>query len=222
MRGLALASLALVVLPLLASAAKPAKEWLAEKKTLARFVDDPSFVVKTKDGEITVGSAVLDPAPDVDTERSGPAKGAAIWIKTAGEEKLVDLRPALRRVGPVRVFAAEDGKTVFVFLEPRTDGPFETYIIIATHDGGRAWKRLADMKRPPFHFPPADLESFWMDDKGGGHALFKVESAHAGSAKPAGSEAVYVITTADGGKSWKYDRKAWAWNSLGEVSEFKK
>ncbi len=195
-------------------------EWRAEKKTLPRFEEDPAVVLKGPAGELTIGAAVLEPSPEVDQDLAGPPKGTAIWLKSGAEEKVVDLRPTLKRVIASHVFADTDGKTVYVLLEPRTDGPHESYTVLVTHDGGLSWKKAADLKRPPFKFPAASLENFYMDAKGQGKVIFKTEGGQFTMAKsPKDAEAVFVVTTTNGGRTWLYNKSPWVWNSVNVVSE---
>jgi hypothetical protein len=204
-------------------AAKLSPALKLESKSMTPIEGETTFEAALQSKHIVIGKVLVEnPKEDPTDEIPEPAKGTVVWVKDASGDRVLDLTSVLPRFYPHKVYSNESKGLLFLILEFGIEGPAHEYAIVFTKDAGETWQRAADLKRPPFTFPPGDIEEFLMDDRGRGKATFKIDASMLPAKSDAvkhGNEVVYVVTTNDFGMHWNYQQRPWAISALVEIKE---
>jgi hypothetical protein len=188
-----------------------------EKKSLEQFKPDINYTFDLGDNSFVSGAALIDLAKD-QTEINGieNPKGPVLWLHNSAEKLVVDFREVYPNWFIRHVFYNQQKKWAFLFLEWRTAGPEMSFKILKTTDAGKTWTAAAPLKKPPFTFPTAELNDFYLNEKGHGIAVFTEYTSD-----DSNNSLVYHVKTSDFGQSWKYDKKPVIKNVLSQARQQK-
>lgn len=182
---------------------KNALTFQLEKKSLEQFKPDTSYTFDLADNSFISGAANVDLAKD-QTEINGieNPKGPVLWVHNSTENLVVDFRKDYPNWFIRHVYYNQQKKWAFLFLEWRTAGPEMSFKVLKTTDAGKTWTAAAPLNKPPFTYPTAEFDHFYLDEKGVGVAVFIQYSND-----QANQTLVYHIKTSDFGQTWKYNKK---------------
>ncbi|MGZ3670325.1 MAG: hypothetical protein ACXWR4_10495 [Bdellovibrionota bacterium] len=131
--------------------------------------------------------------------------GPVVWVTDGKRTRVLDLRAEFPSSYVSQVF--HDQKRIFLFLDYGVEGPAEAYKVWISQDAGEHWYAGGDLHRPPGAFPPATLESFFLDDSGLGTAWLKMDASNLSPEKrgaiSSDSEVYFRAVTPDCGLTWK-------------------
>jgi len=149
--------------------------------------------------------------------------GPVVWITEGKNTRVLDLRGDFPSSYVSHVF--QSGRRIFLFLDYGVEAPAEAYKIWISQDSGEHWYAGGDLHRPPGAFPPATLDSFFLDDSGTGTAWLKIEASNLSPEKrgaiSAGAEVYFRAVTPNCGLTWKVEN-APAFSSLLRKEEEKR
>ena len=137
--------------------------------------------------------------------------GPVVWVKEGKRERVLDLRSEFPSHFVSQVFQDQVSKRIFLFLDYGIEGPAPAYVVWISEDGGESWFQGGDLKRPPGSFPPSELESFLLDEKGVGGAWLRLDASQLTPEErgsyPLQAKLYYKASTADGGRAWQVDNQ---------------
>ena len=190
----------------------PTKIRIPQKAKIKKAITEPSFRFNWKGRSFEIGAGVWEnPEYDSDWNRMY-GWGPVFWVNEKNSSRVLDLRKELVSHFVSHVFQDEQSGRIFVFLDYGIEGPASEYKVWISEDAGEHWFEGGILLRPPEKFPPANLDSFFLDSEGKGVVWFRAETSH-------GADAIYRATTRDGGHSWISEEKPLFFSVLKRVEK---
>lgn len=156
---------------------------------------------------VSAGGPALIAFDMVEAGRAGWALSrTGVWRTTDWGQNWEDVSPAMDRGANIGAWHFRDAMSGWLVLDPPPWSPgrqlSKSAIVLRTSDGGRTWVRTEIAAREQAPYPKAitfiDAEHGWL--------VLSYGAA-------AGSEAVEVFRTADGGTTWNSVAAAWPWQA---------